>query len=531
MLGKVTNSLSYLGVAGILAALFYYSVYRQWDWKTQVALYGGAGFILVFLALNLSNIRAGLRTRAVRYGSAAGATALLVLGILILANFLNFRHHRRLDLTENQLYSLSDQSRKVVEGLETQVEVIGFFRSEGGRLPFEDLMQEYHYHSPRLTYELVDPEEDPATAIQHEIRRNGQVVVMSGVKKEIVDDYSEEKITNVIIKVTREEEKIVYFLQGHGERDTQDTDPQGFSAVRDAVEKQNYQVRTYNLGQENRLPEDATVMVSAGPRVRFFPHEENLIRGFLDAGGKFLLLVDPDTDFEMEEFLNEYGLGLDKRVVIDASGLGQIFGLGAAAPLVAEYTDHPITEGLEGVMTFFPFAQTVTMSESSLKYETVGLVKSSANSWAESSLKEGQASYDEGRDKLGPLELAAVATRKVSQQDEGATDADEEQLEKQSENQEESAQNGQRESRFVLYGDSDFASNAYFDGGANGDLFLMTIGWLAEEADLLAVRPRSPENRRIELTFAQSRLIFWGTVVLLPLVTVILGLSVWHRRR
>ena len=116
-------------------------------------------------------------------------------------------------------------------------------------------------------------------------------------------------------------------------------------------------------------------MVSAGPRVRFFPHEENLIRGFLDAGGKFLLLVDPDTDFEMEEFLNEYGLGLDKRVVIDASGLGQIFGLGAAAPLVAEYTDHPITEGLEGVMTFFPFAQTVTMSESSLKYETVGLVE------------------------------------------------------------------------------------------------------------------------------------------------------------
>jgi ABC-type uncharacterized transport system involved in gliding motility auxiliary subunit len=535
MLGKVVSSLGYLGVAGLLAALFYYSVYRQWDWKTQVALYGGAGLILVFLALNLSNIRAGLKTRTARYGSAAGATALLVLGILILANFLNFRHHRRLDLTENQLYSLSDQSRKVVEGLEAQVEVIGFFRSEAGRLPFEDLIQEYHYYSPRLTYELVDPEEDPGTANQYEIRRNGQVVVMSDTRQELVDDYSEEKITNAIIKVTRKEEKIVYFLQGHGERDVQDTEAQGFSAARGAVEKQNYQVKTYNLGQENRLPEDATVVVSAGPKVRFFPHEENLIREFLAAGGKFLLLADPDTDFEMEEFLSEYGLGLDKRVVIDASGLGQIFGLGAAAPLVAEYTDHPITEDLDGVMTFFPFAQTVTMSESSLDYETAGLVKSSANSWAESSLKEGRASYDEAQDRLGPLELAAVATREISHQDDGATDADkeqgEEQLESQSENQEESAQNDQREARFVLYGDSDFASNAYFDGGANGDLFLMTISWLAEEADLLAVRPRSPENRRIELTFAQSRLIFWGTVVLLPLVTVILGLSVWHQRR
>ncbi|MFQ5930511.1 MAG: GldG family protein, partial [Acidobacteriota bacterium] len=364
--------------------------------------------------------------------------------------------------------------------------------------------------------------------------RNGQVVVMSGPKKEIVDDFSEEKITNAIIKVTRKEEKVVYFLQGHGERDINDTEAQGFSAARETIEKQNYQVKAYNLAQENELPEDATVIVSAGPKVDFFPNEEKLIREFLTSGGKFLLLVDPETEFDMSDFLAEYGLGLGQNVVIDASGLGQLFGLGAAAPLVAEYADHPITEELAGVMTFFPLAQNITTSESSLGYETVGLAKTSSRSWAEANLREGRASFDEGEDVEGPLDLAAVATHSAAEKSEETGKGEEEQEstdEEESSDREESSESVQREARFVLYGDSDFATNAYFDAGANGDLFLMTVSWLAEETDLIAIRAKDPENRRIEVTFSQSRLLFWGTVVLLPLATLVLGISVWYRRR
>ena len=88
-----------------------------------------------------------------------------------------------------------------------------------------------------------------------------------------------------------------------------------------------------------------------------------------------------------------------------------------------------------------------------------------------------------------------------------------------------------REARLVLFGASDFASNAYFNSVANGDLLLMTIGWLAEEADLIAIRPRDVEDRRINVTFTQSRLIFWSTVVLFPLVTLIFGTTLWFRRR
>jgi ABC-type uncharacterized transport system involved in gliding motility auxiliary subunit len=484
--------------------------------------------ILAHLVANFSKLRAATKTRAARFGGAAVLMTLLVLGILAIVNFLSVRHQKRVDLTEQQLYSLSEQTRKVLENLETEVEVMGFFRTEPARISFQNFMQEFRYVSSRFNYEGVDPEEDPGKTSQYEIQRNGQVVVSSGPKREMVDDYSEEKIINAVIKVTRTEEKVIYFLEGHGERGIQDTEAEGFSLVREAVEKQNYQVKSYNLAQENKVPEDATLLVSARTKVNFFPNEVNLLQEYLASGGKLLLLVDPDSSFEMPDFLEQYGLGLGNKMVIDASGLGQLFGLGAAAPLVAEYADHPIGRELGGVMTFFPFSQNVTISESSLGYQTTGLLKTSESSWAESDLRGGRAAFDPGQDLQGPLDLAVASTLSIAgeteDQEENAPTGD-------GEEQQEAPETPAAEARLVLFGDSDFASNGYFGAGANGDLFLMTISWLAEEADLIAIRPKSPEDRRIEATMAQSMLIFWGAVILLPAITLVLGVVVWYRRR
>jgi ABC-type uncharacterized transport system involved in gliding motility auxiliary subunit len=253
--------------------------------------------------------------------------------------------------------------------------------------------------------------------------------------------------------------------------------------------------------------------------MNFLPTEVALLKSFLEGGGKFLLLVDPQTEFQMNDLLVEYGLRLGDKVVIDASGVGQIFGLGAAAPLVAEYADHPMTRELNGAMTFFPMAQNVTTSSSSLDYRTTELLFTSERSWAESDLKDGQAAFDEGQDVEGPVQLVAVAIKSME------TKGEEEDSEG------DAAAPAPREARLVLFGDSDFASNAYFNSVANGDLLLMAVGWLAEEADLMAIRPRNVEDRRINVTFTQSRLIFWGTVVLFPLVTLVLGTTIWLRRR
>jgi ABC-type uncharacterized transport system involved in gliding motility auxiliary subunit len=507
---KVSDQFAYVGSIALMGALFRYTV-SGWDWIAQTLVYGGLGLIGVYLIVHLDGIRSALKTRAARYGGTAGATVLLVVGILVLANFLNVRHNRRIDLTENQRYSLSEQSLKVIESLQDEILIIGFFGGDAGRLRFEDLIKQYR--SPSMDYQIVDPEEEPGVASRYGISRDGQIVVLRGEDQALVDDLSEEKITNAIIKITREEEKVIYFLQGHGERDIDDDTAEGYSLARQEVENQTYRAQSYNLAQQNRLPEDATVIVSAGPRMDFLATEVALLKEFLEEGGKLLLLVDPQTEFGMGEFLAAYGLALGHKVVIDASGIGQLFGLGAAAPLVSEFGDHPMTQELSGVMTFFPMAQNVTTSSSPLDYRTQGLLTTSPRSWAESQLEEGEAAFDEGQDTQGPLQLAAVATLRV----EDLSDSDEETPE--------------LESRVVLMGDADFASNGYFDSASNGDLFLMAVGWLSEEADLLAIRPKDPENRRINVTLGQSRMIFWASVVLLPLMTLVLGAAVWMRRK
>jgi ABC-type uncharacterized transport system involved in gliding motility auxiliary subunit len=490
--------------------LFRYSV-SEWDWIAQTLFYGGLGLIVFYVIFHFSGIRSTLKTRSARYGGVAGATGVLVLGILVLANFLNVRHNSRIDLTENQLYSLSDQSLKVIESLQGDIQIIGFFRGDSGRLYFEDLIKQYR--SPRIEYQVVDPGNEPGMAAQYGISREGQIVIVNGEEQALVDDLSEEKITNAIIKITREEEKVIYFLQGHGERDIDDGEGEGFSVARQEVENQNYRVESYNLAQQNRLPEDATVIVSAGPRVDFLATEVVLLKEFLAEGGKLLLLVDPQTEFGMGGVLADYGLALGQKLVIDASGIGQLFGLGAAASLVSEHGDHPMTRELSGVMTFFPMAQHVTTSSSPLGYLTQELLTTSPRSWAESQLEEGEAAFDEGPDTPGPLPLGAVATLRVEDLPNSAERTPE------------------VESRLTLIGDADFASNAYFKSASNGDLFLMAIGWLADEADLLAIRPKDPENRRINVTLSQSRMIFWASVVLFPLATLVLGAAVWIRRR
>jgi ABC-type uncharacterized transport system involved in gliding motility auxiliary subunit len=530
---KIIDNLGSVGLILALLGLFNYYITNLWDWKSQAGVYTGVVLLVVYLILNHARVTAALSTRSARLGGAALATLILVLGILALLNFLNFRNHKRIDLSEGRVNALSDQTRRVLGNLDQNIEVVGFFQSEERGRRFQNLIREYRFVSSLLNYEIVDPQKEPAKVAQFEVTRDGQVVVSRAGKREVVEDATEENLTNAIIKVTREGEKKVYFLTGHGERSIDDSDEQAYSTVRQGIERQNYLVESYNLAQENRIPEDAAVIVSAGPRVSFFPNEVELLDEYLASGGKFLLLVDPESEFSMDEWLSRYGVGLNDDYVVDASGLGQLFGFGAGAPLASDYADHPATRELANTMTIFPGSRSVTTVDSSLDYSTTVLVRTSPQSWGETQLTEGggRVAFDEGVDHPGPLAIAVAAVKQVEgdvepEKEENAESDEEAETSDASEEPE-----VERESRFVLFGDADFASNGYARTAVNSDLFLNAVSWLAEDTDLLSIRPRDPENRSLTLTAAENRLVFWATVVLFPLVTLILGVGVWYRRR
>ncbi len=544
MLRKVIDNFGLVGVVVLMAGFWLYSISNLWDWKALGAVGAGAVLLLIYLVVNLSKVRAAMGSRSARFGGMAFATLILGLGILALVNFLNYRHHKRIDLSEGRVNTLSSQTVKVLENLDQEIKVTGFFEDEQEGLGFGDLARRYRYVTSKIDYEVVDPLKDPGKVARYEITRNGQVVVAGSSKQEMIEDATEEKLTNAIIKVTRDLEKVVYFLTGHGEHDLNMSEPEGYSTVENEIQKQNYRVESYNLAQENKIPEDASVIVSAGPKVDFFPNEVELLKEYLASGGKFLLLTDPESEAEMNKFLEPYGIQLRNDFVVDATGLGQLFGFGAGAPLGVDYAAHPITEDFQKTMSIFPGTRSVSAVASELDYVTTELVRSSPQSWGEVEIEAEEVSFDEQLDTAGPVALAVLAVKSVSREDleeapeegkEGNEAASEDAAGEPDESPEdegsETEESQSLESRIVVFGDSEFASNAYFGTAVNGDLFLNVVSWLAEDTDLLSIRPKDPENRTITLTQADSRMIFWATVVLFPLATLVFGIAVWNRRR
>jgi ABC-type uncharacterized transport system involved in gliding motility auxiliary subunit len=328
-----------------------------------------------------------------------------------------------------------------------------------------------------------------------------------------VETPQEESITNAILKVTREKNKVVYFLEGHNEGNINDSqEAKGFASAKKAIESQNYEVKTLNLGQKPEIPEDCSVLVIAGPQVALLPTEGPLIDKFVDSGGKVMLLQDPDKTAGLDALLKKWKIGLDDDIVVDSSGIGQLLGMGPAAPLVTTYESHPITKDLTRSMTFFPYARSVkTVENTGSAFSSTVLFKTSEASWGETNLKSGSARYDEGTDVKGPVPLGIASTMAVAGDDKEKKRG--------------------KEARVVVIGDSDFASNQYFGQQRNGDLFLNAVSWLAEDEDLISVRPRSQENRSIQMTRASSSVLFWVTIVLLPGGALVSGILVWLRRR
>ncbi len=527
-MNKLKNVASF-GPVLIILAYVWYSIQSVWDLWVQIVLYGGIALTLVMVLLSFDQIKAGFRRRSTQYGANTLVMVLMVVGLLGMVNFLAKEYQERWDLTSAKLYSLSDQTEKLVKGLEAEVEVIHFDKEPNPHL--DDLMKEYESLNPSaLSYRRVDPQGDPGLARKFEVNRFGDIVVVSGDKQEKVESAREEDLTNTILKVTREQDKVIYFTRGHNEADIENNqDERGYGAARQAILNQNYEVKSINLAESGSIPEDCSALVIAGPQVALLPTETALIDAYVDAGGKVLLLTDPDLEAGMEDLLKKWKIGVEDDIVVDSSGLGQLFGMGPAAPLVASYESHPITEDLGNTMTFFPEARSLrTVENGDSTFSSSVLFRTSERSWGEKNLVGGAAEFNQGVDIEGPVVLGVVSTRSVTSSSE-ETDETPEEKDSQDQGREEAAE--PREARVVVIGDSDFANNAFLRHQRNGDLFLNAVSWLAEDEDLISVRPKDPENRSVQMTPAHSRTLFWLTLVMLPGAALASGIVVWSRRR
>ncbi|MGE3277430.1 MAG: GldG family protein [Vicinamibacterales bacterium] len=531
MMSRVLGAIGWIGTALVFAAVAVRFLRPEWIQYAQWGAWAGLVCVLVYMAGHWRDVAGTYQGRAARYGTLSVVSILIVAGILVAVNYLAARQNKRWDLTANQVYSLSDQTVKVLETLDAPV-TFTVFDQETNFDRFRARLDEYTYHSPKVSVEYVDMDRQPARARQAEVQSYGTILVAYKDRVERVTTGADEQaVTNALIKAVTGEERTVYFTQGHGEKDPTSSDREGYQTVADALGRDNYKVERLVLAQTGEVPADATVIIIAGPQTDFLAGEVGALSRYMAKGGKVLVLLDPPEGSQprpmpaLSDFLNAWGLTADDDIVVDASGIGQLLGTDASVPVAASYPAHPITDRFQ-LMTAFPLARSITpISGGTNGHTAQPIVETSPQSWAEhdmASLTSGQPVEFNAQagDRRGPIVLGAAVSAPAAEQPEppaGGTP--------------EGEAPPARESRLVAIGDSDFAANYGLGIQGNQDFFLNTVNWLAQQENLIAIRPREPEDRRITLTADQQSRVFLLSVFLIPGLIFGAGVYTWWRRR
>jgi ABC-type uncharacterized transport system involved in gliding motility auxiliary subunit len=382
-------------------------------------------------------------------------------------------------------------------------------------------LDEYAYQSNQITIDYIDPDTKPVVAKEYEVAQYGTVVIDYKGRRERATSDSEQDLTNALIKIVSGKERNVYFLQGHGEKQPTRTERDGYSAVADLLKRDNYKVDTVVLAQLKEVPADASAVIIAGPTSDLLPEETDALRRYMARAGKVLVLIDPMLEGgrampNLQAFVKEWGVDLANNVVVDVSGATNEPSLAVAA----NYPPHALTEGFS-TLTVYPVSRAVQLVAGGTNgHVAQPLVETSPRSWAETSLatlRTGtgvKMEADKG-DTPGPVTLAAAVSAPATAEAGSAAESD----------------GPKPESRLVVFGDSDFPSNAYGGVPGNPDLFANAVNWLAQQEGLIAIRPKDPTDRRVTMTARQQQGISLISILVLPALVFGTGIWTWWRRR
>jgi ABC-type uncharacterized transport system involved in gliding motility auxiliary subunit len=451
----------------------------------------------------------GSAGRKIFAGTNIAVYTVVGLAIVVLVNWFTDRNNRRWDLTPEKKYTLSEQTAKILKGLSREVTIYCFDR-EGGTRPRKDLLGNYEVLSKNVKVQFVDPDRNPALAKQYGVRTYGTIVVATSEKHFEAQGESEEGITNAIVRLLKGQ-KSVYFIQGHGERDIDNTERGGLSNLKKALENENYLIKSHVLMQNLAIPADASLLVMAGPRNDYLPPETDAIQKYLAAGGRALFMLDPAVELpNLTQMLAVWNIKLRNDLVIDENPIAQIFGTKPEMPLVLKYGSSPIVQPLARTATLFPLTRSFEVASGSKQGVTTdSLCETTADSYgvADFNPKMTTVTFHQGKDVRGPLSVAvsgSVSSGSGEQRKEG---------------------------RFVAMGTSSAVVNNYLAFQGNRDLVMNMVNWLAADEDLISIRAKPPDSQTLTLNQKQMRTILLGGIFGLPLLIIVAGTTVWFRRR
>src|SRR3954451_25333843 len=453
-----------------------------------------------------------LKARQTKFAAYAATYVLVVIAVIVVVNVLADRYNKSYDATANKRYSLSEQTAKIVKGLKQDATITYFNQSTRFR-EGKDLLEEYKNLSSKVKVEYVDPDKDPQRAREAAIRNFGTAIVQIGDKKEEAKSMTEEGVTGAFIRDLKSNARTVCFVTGSGEHQIDDSDREGFSQFKQLLAKDDYETKAVDLLQKPEVPSDCSTLVVAGPTRNYVQPAVDALKKYVEDGGRAFFMLDPplkmgrsdiaDND-ALTSLLQSWGVTVDKDLILDLSPVGQIFGLGPQVALVSTYSSHPIVNEIKRTATGFPLARSIEIKNGD-KTNVEKLFDSSTSSLATTNLNSERISVQDPKNKKGPLTIAAAGTYKTDK--------------------------ANTQGRFVVIGSSGWAGNRFIQFNGNSDLALNAVNWLSSDEDLISIRPKPPENRRVSMTQRQFNAVLVTSQFILPLIVVVAGFGVWWKRR
>ena len=450
--------------------------------------------------------------RQTKYAAYVAIYGAAVLAILVVLNVLADRYNKSYDSTSNKRYSLSEQTTKIVKGLK-QPATITYFDQSTRFSQAKDVLDQYAGLSPKVHVNYVDADKNVEQARAAGIKNYGTAIVQVGDRKEEAKGINEEGITGAFIRDLKSNTRTVCFVEGSGEHPIDDSDRNGYSKWKDLLGRDEYQAKSVNLVTKAEVPSDCTALVTGGPDGDYQQPEVDAIKKYVEDGGRAMFLLDPPLklgrseiaeNLALNKLLEGWGVTPQDDLILDLNPIGQLAGLGPQVALVTSYDSHAIVNDMSRHVTGFPLARSLETKNGD-KTTVEKLFSSSESSLATKKLNSPEINPDDPKNIKGPLLLGVAGTYNTGKEN--------------------------SQGRFVVIGSSSWAANSFLAFNGNRDLALNTINWLASDEDLISIRPKDREDRRITLTQSQMTWLKVSSQFFLPLIVIVGGLSVWWRRR
>jgi ABC-type uncharacterized transport system involved in gliding motility auxiliary subunit len=441
-----------------------------------------------------------------------GLTFSLLFGASIgLLAWLSTQYVYQSDWTAGARNTVSADTRELLAELDQPVRITAFVRDEALlRRQIQDLVGSYQRFKDDITLEFINPDTAPEQVRALGISSGGELRVSYRGRSENIQTLSEQTLSNSLLRLSRQEERWIAFLTGHGEREPLGETNHGLGIFGAELERKGLNIQTVNLSEAN-IPTNTSLLVIAGPRVDLLPGEVSALLNYVEQGGNLLWLAEPGDLHGLEPLAEQLGIDFLPGKVVDAGS--QLFGVdNPTFVVITAYPQHEIT-GEMATVTVFPEVAALALRDNSA-WTQLPLLTTLPRSWTELGEIAGEISFDADTDEhAGPLDIGVVLTRKrPAGEDLEAMDEPAEQ-------------------RVVVIGDGDFLSNTYLGNGGNLGLGLNMVHWLSHDDAFIDIQVQGAPDTTLELGRTAQAVIGIGLLFGLPVLLLVSGLLVWLRRR